>query len=355
MPPTTPPLTLVILAAGRSTRFGRLKQLTPIGPGGAALLDYALYDAALAGFSRFLLVIQEDLQADFDAHLHPAAAAGLDLSYAYQSLSHPGLVDHPPPGRIRPWGTGHAVLAGAEHIDGPFALCNADDFYGRGAYAALADAMRGAANHLAPGAPEPAAADQPADPVQRRSHPPTPTPSFTVGYPLSVTLSESGGVSRGLCQVDQTGALQKLTEGLQMRRAGDRVRGRDIAGRPLDVPLDTPVCTNFWGFPEVHSDRFSPESVQQSVTGIVSHLKHLFSEFLEANPGTDSEYYLSEAMNELIARGLVHCQVLPTDERWLGVTFPGDHAGVAESLRTLVDSKVYPRSLWDSPPSPSLD
>ena len=330
MPPPTPPLTLVILAAGRSTRFGRLKQLTPIGPSGAALLDYALYDAALAGFSRFLLVIQEDLQADFDAHLHPASTAGLDLSYAYQSLSHPGLIDTPPPGRTRPWGTGHAVLTGAEHIDGPFALCNADDFYGRTAYAALADAMRD-------------------------THPPTPTPSFTVGYPLSVTLSESGGVSRGLCQVDRTGALHKLTEGLQMRRAGDRVRGRDVSGRPLDVPLDTPVCTNLWGFPEVRRDRFPPESVQQSVTAIVSHLKHLFSEFLEGNPGTDSEYYLSEAMNELIARGLVHCRVLPTDERWLGVTFPGDHAGVAESLRTLVDSKVYPRSLWDSPPSPSLD
>ena len=350
-PPPTPPLTLVILAAGRSTRFGRLKQLTPIGPGGAALLDYALYDAALAGFSRFLLVIQEDLQADFDAHLRPAAAAGLDLSYAYQSLAHPGLVDHPPPGRTRPWGTGHAVLAGAEHIDGPFALCNADDFYGRGAYAALAHAMRGAASHLAPGAPEPAPADQPADPIQRRSQPPTPTPSFTVGYPLSVTLSDSGGVSRGVCQIDETGALQKLTEGLQMRRAGDRVRGRDVAGRQLDVPLDAFVCTNLWGFPEARWDRIPLKAVQQSVTGIVSHLRHLFSEFLEANREPDTEYYLSEAMNELIARGLVHCRVLPTRETWLGVTFPGDHARVAESLRTLVDSKVYPRSLWRSPPA----
>ena len=344
-----PPLTLVILAAGRSTRFGRLKQLTPIGPGGAALLDYALYDAALAGFSRFLLVIQEDLQADFDAHLHPAATAGLDLRYAYQSLSHPGLVDHPPPGRTRPWGTGHAVLAGAEHIDGPFALCNADDFYGRGAYAALADAMRGAASHLAPGAPEPAPADQPADPIQRRSHPPTPTPALTVGYPLSVTLSESGGVSRGLCQIDETGALQKLTEGLELRRAGNRVCGRDVAGRQLDVPLDAFVCTNLWGFPEIPHDRITIESDHQSVKGIVSHLRRLFAEFLSSNPGTDNEYYLSEAMNELIARGLVHCQVLPTQELWLGVTFPGDHARVAESLRALVDSKVYPRSLWGSP------
>ena len=370
MPPTTPPLTLVVLAAGRSTRFGRLKQLTPVGPGGEALLDYALYDGARAGFSRFLLVIQEDLRGDFDAHLRPATAAGLDLRYAYQSLSHPGLIDTPPPGRTRPWGTGHAVLAAAEHIDGPFALCNADDFYGRGAYAALARAMRDAAHHHGPAAsatqppgaqhlgatqpPGPTSARQAAGPNDRqsRSTPPPSTPALTVGYPLEVTLSESGGVSRGLCQVDEAGALQKLTEGLQMRRAGNRVRGRDMAGRPLDVPLDTPVCTNFFGFPEITVDRSHVKSPPQSVSNIRSHLRTLFSEFLHTNPGTDSEYYLSEAVNELIARGLVRCRVLPTGETWLGVTFPGDHAGVAESLRTLVDSKVYPRSLWH--PQPSL-
>ena len=139
----SPPLTLVILAAGRSTRFGRLKQLAPIGPGGEALLDYALYDAALAGFTRFLLVIQETLRPDFDAHLRDAATH-LDIRYAYQRMAHPRLVDDPPPGRVRPWGTGFAVLTAGEEVGGPFAVCNADDFYGRGAYAALAGAMRGA-------------------------------------------------------------------------------------------------------------------------------------------------------------------------------------------------------------------
>ena len=132
-----PPFTLVILAAGSSTRFGRLKQLAPIGPGGEALLDYALYDAALAGFTRFLLVIQETLRPDFDAHLRDAASH-LDIRYAYQRMAHPGLVDAPPPARIRPWGTGFAVLTAGEGVDGPFAVCNADDFYGRRAYAALA-------------------------------------------------------------------------------------------------------------------------------------------------------------------------------------------------------------------------
>ncbi len=303
--------TLVVLAAGRSTRFGRLKQLAPIGPSGEALLDYALYDAALAGFTRFLLVIQEPLRRDFDAHLGPAAAAGLDIRYAYQRLTRSGMVDAPP-GRIRPWGTGFAVLAAGEEIDGPFAVCNADDFYGRDAYAVLAEATARATQH---------------HPV--RAH--------TVGYPLAATLSESGGVSRGLCEVNEEDTLLRLTEGLELRRAGNRVLGRDVSGRPVDVPLQAPVCTNLWGF--------RPD--------ILPALRDLFSAFLASGPGLDREFYLSEAMNELIGAGRARCTVLPTRAPWLGVTFPGDHAGVAESLRGLVDSGVYPMRLWDAPPTPS--
>ena len=340
--PVTPPSprpTLVILAAGRSTRFGRLKQLAPVGPGGAALLDYALYDGALAGFGRFVLVIQEALRPDFDAHLRPAASAGLDIRYAYQRLdlagegadaaaSPPATQTPPatqaptPPGRTRPWGTGHAVLAAARHVDGPFAVCNADDFYGRDAYAALATAMRNADTTFGK-----------ADfTIRPPGHPPI--HAFTIGYPLSATLSDSGGVSRGLCEIGEAGALLRLTEGLELRRAGERVRGREVAGRPIDVPAQTPVCTNLWGFPP----------------GILPPLRDLFAEFLASGPGLDREFYLSEAMNDLIAAGRIHCTVLPTDALWLGVTFPGDHAEVAESLRALVDSKAYPMNLWDAPP-----
>lgn len=328
----TTPFTLVILAAGRSTRFGRLKQLTPIGPGGEALLDYALHDGALAGFTRFVLVIQEDKQDDFDAHLAPAVAAGLDIRYVYQRLAHPGLVEDPPSGRTRPWGTGHAVLTAAEGISGSFALCNADDFYGRGAYAALAMAIREGARAAA------------SDPLA----------AFMVGYPLEVTLSESGGVSRGICQIDGTSTLQRLAEGFEMRRSGNRVRGHDVAGRPLDVPLDTPVCTNLWGFMDdsvISSSRGSHENGLAADSGILYQLHRLFSEFLASGPGLDREFYLTEAVNELIADGLVQCKVLPTRETWLGVTFPDDHSQVAESLQSLVDSGVYPMRLWDAPPT----
>ena len=340
-----PALTLVILAAGRSTRFGRLKQLAPIGPGGEALLDYALYDAALAGFTRFLLVIQEPLRPDFDAHLRDAAAH-LDIRYAYQRMAHPGLVDDPPSARVRPWGTGFAVLAAGELVDGPFAVCNADDFYGRGAYATLgiavdqqADgwAMRGA--HSKPAASTAESMENNLDITECdrdvTSTWPKPIQIFTIGYPLEGTLSESGGVSRGLCEVDESGALKRLTEGLELRREGDRAVSRDVAGRRLDVPLHAPVCTNLWGF--------QPD--------ILAPLGELFAAFLASGPGLDREFYLSEAVNDLIAAGRARCTVLPTREPWLGVTFPGDHAGVARSLRALVDSGVYPMRLWDARPA----
>ena len=325
----SPPLTLVILAAGRSTRFGRLKQLAPIGPGGEALLDYALYDAALAGFTRFLFVIQEALRPDFDKHLRDVATH-LDIRYAYQRMAHPGLVNDPPPGRIRPWGTGFAVLTAAEQVDGPFAVCNADDFYGRGAYGTLAEALAEAS--LVDPASHSVADHAVRDPAAPQDH--APSRAITIGYPLEVTLSESGGVSRGLCEIDGSGALLRLTEGLELRRDGDRAVGRDVAGRPLDVPLQTPVCTNLWGF--------QPD--------ILPPLRDLFAAFLASGPGLDREFYLSEAMNDLTAAGRVRCTVRPTREQWLGVTFPGDHAGVAESLRGLVDSGVYPMRLWDGGP-----
>ncbi len=327
-----PPLTLVILAAGRSTRFGRLKQLAPIGPGGEALLDYALYDGALAGFTRFLLVIQETLRPDFDAHLRDATAH-LDIRYAYQRMAHPELMDDPPAGRTRPWGTGCAVLTAGEQVDGPFAVCNADDFYGRGAYVALIRAMRG--SDPAASGPRPAESNADITDCNVDMTSGDLTRAFIIGYPLEVTLSGSGGVSRGLCEIDESGALRGLTEGLELRRDRDRGVGRDVAGQRLDVPLQTPVCTNLWGF--------QPD--------ILLPLRDLFAAFLASGPGLDREFYLSEAMNDLIAAGRARCTVLPTRELWLGVTFPGDHSGVAESLRGLVDSGVYPMRLWDAAPS----
>ncbi len=307
-------LTLAILAAGRSTRFGRLKQLAPVGPGGEALLDYALYDAALAGFDRFVLVIQEALRDDFDAHLRRARGAGLEIGYLYQRLEATGVGAAPSEERVRPWGTGHAALVAAAAIDGPLALCNADDFYGREAYRMLARTMRGWGDGVE-GAKVEAA---------------------TVGYRLATTLSSRGGVSRGILEVSEEGALQRLTEGLELRREGAIVRGRDVAGRTVLVDPESSVCTNLWGFRR----------------GIASLLGERFAAFLARGPKPDDEFHLPEAVNALVAAGRVRCTVLPARARWLGVTFAGDRAGVAQSLRRLVESGVLPMRIWDAfPPS----
>lgn len=316
-----------MLAAGSSTRYGRLKQLDPLGPGGEALLDYAVFDADQVGCGSALLVIQEAKRREFEAHLAPAVATGLPLRLAHQPIDPPGTPHGPPSGqrlpsgrgRTKPWGTGFAVLAAREYLDAPFVVCNADDFYGREAFAAVVGALRGMSTSDCAAAP---------------------LPAVTVGYRLAATLSESGGVSRGICEIGPDGTLRALTEGLNLRRVGNgvgRIQGHDPAGTPLDVSPDALVCTSLWGF---HP-------------GILDLLAERFQAFLAEDPGPEQEFYPTEAVHDLIAAGQVRCNVLPTDATWLGVTFPGDRDGVADALRKLVESGVYPERLWAAP-KPSL-
>ncbi len=317
------PLTLVIMAAGQSRRFGRLKQLVPVGPGGGALLDYALYDGHRAGFSRFLLIIGPEMQGAFQAHLEPASAAGLDIRFLTQ-----GPRGQPPDAgsgsrdRLRPWGTGVAALLAARHLQGPFAICNADDFYGASAYGGLASALQGTGSR--PGG-EPDA------------------DAFTVVYPLSTTLSDSGGVSRGICRVDRAGRLLGLQEGLSLQRDpgdGQRVRGVSASGQCLNLAGDTWACMNLWGFPR-------PASAPRS--DIAARLEDRFRAFLDTTPGPDREFHLPDAVGELIDRDRIRCRVLPATERWLGVTFPADHARTSKALAR-VDG--YPRHLWPGAATP---
>ena len=329
---------LLVLAAGSSTRYGRLKQLDPLGPGGEALLDYAVFDADQVGCSSAVLVIQEAKRREFEAHLAPAVATGLPLRLANQPIDPPGAPQGLPSGqslrsgrgRTKPWGTGFAVLAAREYLDAPFVVCNADDFYGREAFAAVVGVLRGMS-----------ASDCAAVPL----------PAVTVGYRLAVTLSESGGVSRGICEIGPDGTLRALTEGLNLRRVGNgvrsrvhgrvhdhtqgRIQGHDPAGAPLDVSPDALVCTSLWSY---HP-------------GILDLLAERFQAFLAEGPGPEQEFYLTEAVHDLIAAGKVRCTVLPTDATWLGVTFPGDRDGVADALRKLVESGVYPEHLWAAPKS----
>jgi NDP-sugar pyrophosphorylase family protein len=294
-------LSLVILAAGFSTRYGRLKQLEPVGPGGEALCEYGIHDALRAGFGRVVLVIRRELEAQFRAHL--ATRWGTtDLRFVYQDLTRVPSGAVPAAARVKPWGTAHAVLA-AEKVGGPFAVCNADDFYGARAFAALADHLRQAV---------------------------TTGEQALVGYPLRETLSPFGGVSRGLCVTDAAGRLTHLTEILEVREQDGGIVGREGEGAPVALGPDAVVSMNLWGF----------------TPAIFPLLEERFAAFLGVRGGdARAEFPLSTAVNELVAAGRIVLRVLPTAEAWMGVTYPEDRPGVVARLDALTRAGRYPQPL----------
>lgn len=298
-------LTLVVLAAGLSTRFGRLKQLEPVGPSGETLLDYGIYDAIRAGFSRAVLVIRRELTQDFRDRIGRFFGDSIAVSYTAQELAAlpPGYTV--PEGRAKPWGTGHAVLAAETDVDGPFVVMNADDFYGAAAFRALAEHLRTVGDLEVP---EFAAA----------------------GYRLSDTLSPSGGVSRAVCELDGDGYLVAVREVKDIRDEGGTIAGATLAGERLELAADETISMNLWaatpaGFPV---------------------LRAAFSRFLEKRgDDRDAEFLLSMAVNEAIARGEMRVKVFPTPGPWLGVTYPEDRQHVAEKLDELIRAGHYPRDL----------
>jgi len=298
--------TLVILAAGLSTRYGGSKQLEPVGPDGEALLDYAVYDALSASFGEVVLVVSEanrdDLVRGFRDRFGPAVP--MRTVVQGQAPLPSGLR---PPSRVKPWGTGHAVLCLEGAVSGPFAVANADDFYGRGAYRELACHM--------------------ADPGRAGEQ-------CVVGYPVGVTLSEHGGVSRALLEVDEQGRLVHIEELLDLERLADgSIAGRTTAGEPRLLDGDELVSMNLWGLtPEL----FEP-------------LGDRFSAFIHTHRDDPrAEFYLSDAVGDLVAKEILTVRVERTDERWLGMTFPADRGRVRAGIHRLIDSGQYPPSLRDA-------
>ena len=275
--------TLVILAAGMSSRYGGVpKQLEPLGPAGATLMDYSLYDARRAGFSAAVLVIRRELEAVFRERLVPAWSATLPLTLAYQEI---------PAGRSKPWGTGEAVLAARRAVPGPCAVINSDDFYGRSAIASLAAFL---------------------------AEPPAPVPTAgLVGYPLAATLSEAGGVTRAVLHADGAGMLDAITE----------VRGiRD----PAAFSPGTVVSMNAWGFPAAVFDLLAAR----------------FDDFRVAHGQDGEEFLLPTAVQDLIRRGSLRVRVLAGGERWCGVTYPADRPRVEAFLRAETAAGTYPAEPW---------
>jgi hypothetical protein len=296
--------TLVLLAAGLGSRYGGLKQLDPLGPGGATLMDYAVHDGWRAGFGTIVFVIRPEMEAAFERQLGARYRARLPVATALQRLEDLPGPFQVPPGRTRPWGTTQAVLATRAAVPGQFAVLNADDFYGREAITAAARFLEG----------QSAAS----------------TTHAVVGYPLEQTASPSGGVNRALLGVASDGTLEGVSEirGLTAIEPGwfEGERG----GLRRRVLATSPVSMNLWAFS----------------AGIFPVLERDFRRFLEAAPAADGECYIPDSVARGIADGKARVTVLPTSSRWCGVTYPGDRDWVQRELQALVARGEYPEMLW---------
>ena len=299
--------TLLVLAAGMGSRYGGLKQMDPMGPNGETVLDYSVYDAIRAGFGRVVFIIREDFAEAFRQGVGARFADRIQVDYAFQNLADLPAGFAVPENRVKPWGTAHAVLAARHLVNEPFAVINADDFYGFDAYVC-------AANFLTNPLPE-------AD----KAH------YAMVGYPLANTLSDHGDVNRGICTCDENGFLTSVEEYVKIEREADGVvRGTALDGSRREIAESSPVSMNFWAF----TARFYQD------------LEADFVEFLKASGKEErSEYYIPTAVDAMIRANTADCKVLNTTSHWFGVTYPADKQHVVASIETLIANGDYPAAL----------
>lgn len=292
--------TLVIMAAGIGSRYGGLKQIDPVGPSGEIVLDYSVYDAIRAGFGKVVFIIRPDIEADFKEAIGNKLEGKIDVEYVFQTLEKIPAEFSIPEGRTKPWGTGQAVLMAREAVNEPFAVINADDFYGRETFEVIGKQL----------------ADTEVD-----------SADFSmVGFYIKNTLSDNGSVARGYCDV-RDGKLVTVEEYFEIERKEDGII-RHTGGEMND---DDMVSMNTWGF--------TPK--------LFDFLERGFVTFLEREGGElKSEYLLPELVDRLIQSGEANVTVLPSNEKWMGVTYTADKPDVMAGIRALVDDGVYPESLW---------
>jgi NDP-sugar pyrophosphorylase family protein len=297
--------TLLVLAAGLGTRYGGLKQIDAIGPYGQTIIDYAIYDGIRAGFGKVVFVIRHYFEDAFREKVSGKFDGFVEAAYAYQELE-ACLGKFPrPPDREKPWGTGHAILVCREIIDEPFAVVNADDYYGR-------DSLQAMVGFLTAGA--------------------GPSDYAMVGYTLKNTLSEYGTVARGVAECDDRMFLKRIAERKGVEKTADGARYRDPDGTVHPLTGHEPVSMNLWGF-------------QPSIFGF---LEAQFARFLaEHGREKSAELYIPTVVDELVRDGSAAVRVLPSQAPWFGVTYRADKSLAAASIRKLIDEGVYPERLWD--------
>ncbi|GHV46077.1 nucleotidyltransferase [Bacteroidia bacterium] len=297
--------TLFVLAAGMGSRYGGLKQLDGLGPNGETIMDYSIFDAIRAGFGKVVFVIRESFDKDFREKVADKYRGKIDIEIVYQDVTKipEGCTYNPE--REKPWGTNHAVLMGKDLIKEPFAVINADDFYGKESFAVLADFLKNVENQ---------------------------TNNYAmVGYRVGNTLSESGAVSRGVCVVDDEGKLCNVVERTHIEEKGGSIIYLDKNSVEVEILPSTPVSMNMWGF--------TPDYFAYSWD--------FFKEFLKTEGAKlKSEFYIPFAVNKLITGKIATCKVLDTSAKWFGVTYAEDRPQVVLKINELIKAGVYPEKLF---------
>ena len=298
--------TLFVLAAGMGSRYGGLKQLDGLGPNGETIMDYSVFDAKRAGFGKVVFVIRKSFEEDFRTIVLKKYEGVIDTEVVFQDITDvpEGFTYNTE--RTKPWGTNHAVLMGKGVILEPFAVINADDFYGKDAFEVMAEFLRGV--------------------VGKQNE------YCMVGYRVGNTLSESGSVSRGVCVVDEKGNLTNVVERTSIERKGDDIIYIDENGNEVAIGENTPVSMNMWGFTPDYFD-YSLEDFKKFLTEYGQELK--------------SEFFIPLVVNNLIVAGKATCKVLDSSAKWFGVTYAEDRPEVVAKIQALIEGGVYPAKLYN--------
>jgi hypothetical protein len=306
-------LTLVVMAAGIGSRYRGLKQIDPVGPHGEIVIHYSVFDALRAGFGRVVFIIRRDFEADFRDKIGREVERLAETAYVFQSLDQVPSGFPIPEGRTKPWGTAQAILACREAVRTPFLVINADDFYGRTAFEAMAQYLRQV--------PSPAGG--------------RPPEYAMIGYRLANTLSEHGHVARGVCTATEDGYLVGIRELLKVRKSPESIQHTENGTDWLPLDGESWTSMNCWGF--------TPSLFAELEDRFPRFLRSIGSSLLKA------EFLIPEVVGELVREGKARVRILPTRERWFGVTYPEDRPAFQAAIRDLIDKGAYPHRLWPAP------
>lgn len=301
--------TLVIMAAGMGSRFGGIKQLEPLGPSGEIIIDYSIYDAIEAGFNKVVFIIRKDIEKDFREVVGNHIAEHVQVEYVFQSLDDLPTGYSKPEGRVKPWGTGQAILACKDVVKEPFVVINADDYYGKEGFKKIHSYLKDLENK-----------DSKYD-------------YCMAGFLLGNALSDNGTVTRGVCKTDKDGMLVTVNETFEIAKKGEKAIGYDENDNEKVMELDTPVSMNMWGF--------TPEFIDELEANFTNFLDNIKEGDIKA------EYLLPEIVAKMLKENKATVKVLESNDKWYGITYQEDKAKVKEYFKSLVDEGIYPNKLWN--------